>query len=147
MARSAGERWARIRALAAPQDLLRRPYDDACAVEGYGELGFRDWGLQRASRFLDYEGRRWSASRLWVQGASLSLILRIKAFFGALRGERRHHAVGPAASDSTTQWASAASGSTTQWAPRRAQPRAAVGVWGGKPQPSGPAPAKVPSTI
>ncbi|KAK7034877.1 hypothetical protein R3P38DRAFT_2771938 [Favolaschia claudopus] len=48
---------------------------------------------------------------------------------------------------SSAQWASAASGSTTQWASRRAQPRAAVGVWGGKPQPSGPAPAKVPQTI
>ncbi|KAJ7601512.1 hypothetical protein DFH06DRAFT_1154001 [Mycena polygramma] len=36
------------------------------------------------------------------------------------RGERKHHAVGPAAS---------------------VKPRAAVRVWGGKPQPSGPAPA------
>ncbi|KAK6977248.1 hypothetical protein R3P38DRAFT_3476681 [Favolaschia claudopus] len=30
---------------------------------------------------------------------------------------------------------------------RRAQPRAAVRVWGGKPQPSGPVPAKVPPSI
>ncbi|KAK7034172.1 hypothetical protein R3P38DRAFT_2772273 [Favolaschia claudopus] len=51
---------------------------------------------------------------------------------------RSHHAVGPAASESTTQWASAASGKL----------RAAVGVWGGKPQPSGPAPAtQIPSSI
>ncbi|KAK7006794.1 hypothetical protein R3P38DRAFT_3600663 [Favolaschia claudopus] len=60
-----------------------------------------------------------------------------------------------AASGCTTQWASAASGCTTQWAiaaseaprsgPRGEQkPRAAVGVWGGKPQPSGPAPATLP---
>ncbi|KAK7048866.1 hypothetical protein R3P38DRAFT_3345849 [Favolaschia claudopus] len=47
-----------------------------------------------------------------------------------------------AASDSTTQWALAASASTTQWASAASgKPRAAVGVWGGKPQPSGPAPA------
>ncbi|KAK6967063.1 hypothetical protein R3P38DRAFT_2815383 [Favolaschia claudopus] len=43
--------------------------------------------------------------------------------------------------DGSAQRASAASGggSTTQWAPRRAQPRAAVGVWGGKPQTFPPA--------
>ncbi|KAJ7088093.1 hypothetical protein C8R44DRAFT_892893 [Mycena epipterygia] len=59
------------------------------------------------------------------------------------------HAVGLAASDSSAQRASAASGKLRAAGPRgeRQAPRPAVGVWGGKPQPSGPAPATVPQKI